>query len=217
MLLFFPPSYLGLNHCSQGERGKKGSRGPKGDKGDQGAPGLDAPCPLVCFSVSCAHSSKFFPPRVAGWKQRRPKALRSLAPQMPPSLPMPWQSSLQRVGLRATAASHSAKSLVFESPSFEDSEQWMGGRKGTRRVWVEGLRLCPQHASQTHPSVYGTQICDLCCMATSVACSSSCPESALRSGCKTQVSLLSSILCRIRSDKELFMHYCPAKHGLVCP
>lgn len=35
--------------CSQGERGKKGNRGVKGDKGDQGAPGLDAPCPLVCW------------------------------------------------------------------------------------------------------------------------------------------------------------------------
>lgn len=34
--------------CLQGERGKKGGRGAKGDKGDQGAPGLDAPCPLVC-------------------------------------------------------------------------------------------------------------------------------------------------------------------------
>lgn len=34
--------------CLQGERGKKGNRGAKGDKGDQGAPGLDAPCPLVC-------------------------------------------------------------------------------------------------------------------------------------------------------------------------
>ncbi|KAG7263435.1 hypothetical protein CRUP_015535 [Coryphaenoides rupestris] len=31
-----------------GERGKKGIRGPKGHRGDQGAPGLDAPCPLVC-------------------------------------------------------------------------------------------------------------------------------------------------------------------------
>lgn len=130
--------------------------------------------------------------------------------------PVSWQSCLQRVGLRATAASHSAKSLVFESPSFEDSEQWMGGRKGTHRVGGEGLRLCPQRALQTQPSVYGTQICDLCCMATSMACSSSCPESALSSGCKTQVSLLSSIMYRIRSDKGLFMHYCPAKHGLVC-
>lgn len=40
--------FLGLNYYLQGERGKKGSRGSKGDKGDQGAPGLDAPCPLVC-------------------------------------------------------------------------------------------------------------------------------------------------------------------------
>lgn len=48
-MLFF---FLGLNHYLQGERGKKGSRGPKGDKGDQGAPGLDAPCPLVCFHLS---------------------------------------------------------------------------------------------------------------------------------------------------------------------
>lgn len=40
--------------CLQGERGKKGGRGAKGDKGDQGAPGLDAPCPLVCqwFNVA---------------------------------------------------------------------------------------------------------------------------------------------------------------------
>lgn len=36
----------------QGERGKKGNRGAKGDKGDQGAPGLDAPCPLVCQRVN---------------------------------------------------------------------------------------------------------------------------------------------------------------------
>uniref|UniRef100_A0A8C9KH11 Uncharacterized protein n=1 Tax=Panthera tigris altaica TaxID=74533 RepID=A0A8C9KH11_PANTA len=39
---------------NRGERGKKGSRGPKGDKGDQGAPGLDAPCPLVCLHLSLA-------------------------------------------------------------------------------------------------------------------------------------------------------------------
>lgn len=129
MLLFLPPSYLGLNHCSQGERGKKGSRGPKGDKGDQGAPGLDAPCPLVCLPFLPRIVLSFFH-RVAGWKQRKPKALRSRAPQMPPSPSVPWQSCLQRVGLRATAASHSAKSLVFESPSFEDSEQWMGRKEG---------------------------------------------------------------------------------------
>lgn len=139
-----PPSYLGLNHCSQGERGKKGSRGPKGDKGDQGAPGLDAPCPLVRFPFLARIVLSFFFHRIAGWKQRNPRALRSLAPQMPPSLSVPWQSCLQRLGLKATAASHSTKSLVFESPSFEDSEQWMGGRKGTRRVRVDGLRLCPQ-------------------------------------------------------------------------
>lgn len=34
----------------QGEKGKKGKKGPKGEKGEQGAPGLDAPCPLVCPS-----------------------------------------------------------------------------------------------------------------------------------------------------------------------
>jgi len=34
--------------CPQGEKGKKGKKGPKGEKGEQGAPGLDAPCPLVC-------------------------------------------------------------------------------------------------------------------------------------------------------------------------
>lgn len=36
--------------CPQGEKGKKGKKGPKGEKGEQGAPGLDAPCPLVCAS-----------------------------------------------------------------------------------------------------------------------------------------------------------------------
>lgn len=36
--------------CSQGEKGKKGKKGPKGEKGEQGAPGLDAPCPLVCLT-----------------------------------------------------------------------------------------------------------------------------------------------------------------------
>lgn len=36
--------------CPQGEKGKKGKKGPKGEKGEQGAPGLDAPCPLVCPS-----------------------------------------------------------------------------------------------------------------------------------------------------------------------
>lgn len=46
--------FLGLNCYLQGERGKKGSRGSKGDKGDQGAPGLDAPCPLVCSVLSNA-------------------------------------------------------------------------------------------------------------------------------------------------------------------
>lgn len=35
----------------QGEKGKKGKKGPKGEKGEQGAPGLDAPCPLVCPNV----------------------------------------------------------------------------------------------------------------------------------------------------------------------
>lgn len=34
----------------QGEKGKKGKKGPKGEKGEQGAPGLDAPCPLVCLN-----------------------------------------------------------------------------------------------------------------------------------------------------------------------
>ena len=34
----------------QGEKGKKGKKGPKGEKGEQGAPGLDAPCPLVCLT-----------------------------------------------------------------------------------------------------------------------------------------------------------------------
>lgn len=67
LMLFF---FLGLNHYLQGERGKKGSRGPKGDKGDQGAPGLDAPCPLVCLNLSLVlfwfSSLKF-----ASWKQRR--------------------------------------------------------------------------------------------------------------------------------------------------
>ena len=38
----------------QGERGKRGNRGSKGDKGDQGAPGLDAPCPLVCLAFNAA-------------------------------------------------------------------------------------------------------------------------------------------------------------------
>ncbi|KAI4572579.1 hypothetical protein MJG53_006079 [Ovis ammon polii x Ovis aries] len=32
-----------------GEKGKKGKKGPKGEKGEQGAPGLDAPCPLLCW------------------------------------------------------------------------------------------------------------------------------------------------------------------------
>lgn len=36
--------------CPQGEKGKKGKKGPKGEKGEQGAPGLDAPCPLVCLT-----------------------------------------------------------------------------------------------------------------------------------------------------------------------
>lgn len=40
---FYKPLY------SQGEKGKKGKKGPKGEKGEQGAPGLDAPCPLVCL------------------------------------------------------------------------------------------------------------------------------------------------------------------------
>ena len=40
--------FLWMRCCLQGERGKKGIRGPKGHRGDQGAPGLDAPCPLVC-------------------------------------------------------------------------------------------------------------------------------------------------------------------------
>lgn len=35
----------------QGEKGKKGKKGPKGEKGEQGAPGLDAPCPLVCLKL----------------------------------------------------------------------------------------------------------------------------------------------------------------------
>lgn len=42
--LLFKPLY------SQGEKGKKGKKGPKGEKGEQGAPGLDAPCPLVCLT-----------------------------------------------------------------------------------------------------------------------------------------------------------------------
>ncbi len=54
---FFAPLYL-IRHilsltkilCPQGEKGKKGKKGPKGEKGEQGAPGLDAPCPLVCPS-----------------------------------------------------------------------------------------------------------------------------------------------------------------------
>lgn len=49
MILQVTISFVELNYYLQGERGKKGSRGPKGDKGDQGAPGLDAPCPLVCL------------------------------------------------------------------------------------------------------------------------------------------------------------------------
>lgn len=40
---FYKPLY------PQGEKGKKGKKGPKGEKGEQGAPGLDAPCPLVCL------------------------------------------------------------------------------------------------------------------------------------------------------------------------
>lgn len=42
--LLFKPLY------PQGEKGKKGKKGPKGEKGEQGAPGLDAPCPLVCLT-----------------------------------------------------------------------------------------------------------------------------------------------------------------------
>lgn len=40
----------------QGEKGKKGKKGPKGEKGEQGAPGLDAPCPLVCPNVRAGGS-----------------------------------------------------------------------------------------------------------------------------------------------------------------
>lgn len=67
LMLFFS---LGLNHYLQGERGKKGSRGPKGDKGDQGAPGLDAPCPLVCLHLSLV-IVLVFSLRFASWKPRR--------------------------------------------------------------------------------------------------------------------------------------------------
>lgn len=42
----------------QGEKGKKGKKGPKGEKGEQGAPGLDAPCPLVCPSCELEISSQ---------------------------------------------------------------------------------------------------------------------------------------------------------------
>lgn len=58
--------FLGLNYYLQGERGKKGSRGSKGDKGDQGAPGLDAPCPLVCsVHIKCIVL------RFVDWEERR--------------------------------------------------------------------------------------------------------------------------------------------------
>lgn len=66
---------LGLNHYLQGERGKKGSRGPKGDKGDQGAPGLDAPCPLVCFHLSLA-LFWFFPLEVCKLETKKANTLR---------------------------------------------------------------------------------------------------------------------------------------------
>lgn len=39
----------------QGEKGKKGKKGPKGEKGEQGAPGLDAPCPLVCLNCELGY------------------------------------------------------------------------------------------------------------------------------------------------------------------
>lgn len=42
----------------QGEKGKKGKKGPKGEKGEQGAPGLDAPCPLVCPNCELEISSQ---------------------------------------------------------------------------------------------------------------------------------------------------------------
>jgi len=42
----------------QGEKGKKGKKGPKGEKGEQGAPGLDAPCPLVCPKLEIASPSR---------------------------------------------------------------------------------------------------------------------------------------------------------------
>lgn len=51
-LIYFEKQILQLITplCPQGEKGKKGKKGPKGEKGEQGAPGLDAPCPLVCAS-----------------------------------------------------------------------------------------------------------------------------------------------------------------------
>ena len=39
----------------QGVRGNRGRKGPKGAKGEQGAPGLDAPCPLVCLPLLLPH------------------------------------------------------------------------------------------------------------------------------------------------------------------
>lgn len=42
----------------QGEKGKKGKKGPKGEKGEQGAPGLDAPCPLVCLNCELEIASQ---------------------------------------------------------------------------------------------------------------------------------------------------------------
>lgn len=89
---------------------------------------------------------------------------------------------------------------------------WVEGRE-PEGVWVEGLGSVPRVLCRA----------TLVFMAHRLAASVAWPllwpaalavlSPPLRSGCKTQVSLLSSILCRIRSDKGLFMH-CPAKYGL---
>lgn len=78
-----------------------------------------------------AHRSEFFPPRVAGWKQRKPKALRSLTPQMPPSLCLGspacrgWASEPQLQAILLNPWSLSPRPLKIQNNG------WVEGREPT--------------------------------------------------------------------------------------
>lgn len=129
----------------QGEKGKKGKKGPKGEKGEQGAPGLDAPCPLVCPNARAGKASRPLSSRRHG-RGRAPRG--RLDPQVPPQNPTQINGSHYGTAGQDCGAPRLTGRLVPRALGPRASIVAADGRGGPREVHTvlsnTGGHLCKQ-------------------------------------------------------------------------